>query len=196
VSEQDQDPTPAEHPPAAEPDPPTPAEAPTPGVPRRRFLSLAGAGLGACVGAGVLGVAGSAVIGTPFTREGSGGAWFLVGPLARFTSGEPAKVPVLGELHDACNRFPARNLGNVLVLRQGETARAFSARCPHNGCDVFVDAPKLVCPCHDSLFSVTGQVEMGPSPRPLDELEVRVEEGQVWVRFQVFEVGTAEKRPV
>jgi hypothetical protein len=39
-------------------------------------------------------------------------------------------------------------------------------------------------------------VETGPSPRGLDPLEAKVERGRVLVRFQRFEVGTAERRPV
>ena len=165
-------------------------------VPRRRFLALAGTGLGACVSAGVLGIAGSAVVATPLSRESGGAAWVRLGALSRFPQGVPVKVAALGEVRDAWSTVPARTLGNVIVRREGERVDALSATCPHNGCDVFVAEPKLVCPCHDSSFGPDGAVEAGPSPRPLDVLDAKVEDGEVWVRYQRFEAGVAAKRPL
>lgn len=184
-----------------------PGEAPAPGTPlpiaredgalqRRSFLGLCTVGLGACAGLGVLGVVGNAVIGTPLRAEGETGSWIDVGPLARFPEGKALKVPIVAERRDAWNRFAPRSLGGVVVIRGGETVQVFSAVCPHNGCAVFVSEAALVCPCHDSRFTLEGKQTTGESPRDLDPLEARVADGRVLVLYQRFVVGTEERRPV
>jgi len=165
-------------------------------VPRRSFLGAATACLGACAGAGVLGAVGAAVVATPLGDSAAADVWVSIGGLERFPAGEPVKVPVAGEVRDAWSRFAGRNLGNVIVVRREAGATVFSATCPHNGCDVFAEPGELVCPCHDSSFGLDGGVAKGPSPRPLDALEAEVRDGELWIRFQRFEVGTEEQRPL
>src|SRR5258708_2624601 len=53
--------------------------------------------------------------------------------------------------------------------------------------------PGFYCPCHDSSFDASGTKASGPSPRPLDVLDTRVEDGFVLVRFQRFRQGIPEK---
>lgn len=64
----------------------------------------------------------------------------------------------------------------VVLIREGEAVRAFSATCTHQGCTVEVIADGLIsCPCHGSQFDVkTGAVRRGPAARPLPEVEVVV----------------------
>ena len=76
------------------------------------------------------------------------------------------------------------------------SSQVFSSVCPHNGCDVSVDAQELVCPCHDSRFGRDGSLLQGESPRGLDPLEFKLEEGTLWVRYQRFEVGVKARRPL
>jgi len=54
---------------------------------------------------------------------------------------------------------------------------AFGPQCPHLGCAYHWVQHKheFLCPCHTSTFSIDGEVLSGPSPRPLDRYEVRVE---------------------
>ncbi len=163
---------------------------------RRRFLALATASLGACAGAGLLGAVGTAVIATPLGAEVAEPGWYDLGPLERFAQGAALKVPVLGEQRDAWSRFRARSLGRVLVVREGDAVRVFSAACPHNGCDVFVTERGFLCPCHDSEFARDGALVAGESPRGLDPLDSRVEDGRLRVRLVRFQLGTAERRPV
>lgn len=180
------------------PDDDTPGSPPAvpPAVPRRRFLEMAAVCLGACAGAGALGVVGVAVVGTPLAAGPSGEQWVDLGPLARLPDGQPVKVALEGERRDAWQRFPRRSLGNAVVLRRGGQVTAWSATCPHNGCDVVVAERDLLCPCHDTRFAHDGSVTTGPSPRGLDPLETRLEDGRVLVRFQRFELGTEARRPL
>jgi menaquinol-cytochrome c reductase iron-sulfur subunit len=60
---------------------------------------------------------------------------------------------------------------------------AFSPTCTHLGCAYHweADAKTFICPCHDSVFDVSGKVMGGPAPRPLDRLIVEIANGKVLV---------------
>jgi menaquinol-cytochrome c reductase iron-sulfur subunit len=100
------------------------------------------------------------------------------------------------------NKHAAVPVGAVYLRRTGETEiTAFNTSCPHAGC--FVDympaRNHFWCPCHNSAFSLDGAIETPSSPaaRPLDTLEVEIRnQTEVWVKFQNFRMGTAEKIPV
>lgn len=68
----------------------------------------------------------------------------------------------------------------IVVVRTSDTeATAFSAVCPHQGCNVEPDGERFSCPCHGSRFTLDGEVERGPAESPLQPFAVRVEGGQV-----------------
>lgn len=68
----------------------------------------------------------------------------------------------------------------VVVRPDADRVVAFSAVCTHMGCTVRPDGAELFCPCHGSVFeAATGRNVEGPAPRPLDGVDVRVEDGQV-----------------
>ncbi len=58
---------------------------------------------------------------------------------------------------------------------------AYSAICTHQGCDVAYKGGNLACPCHGSVFDPANGAEVvaGPAPRPLPEIPVKVEGGEV-----------------
>ena len=60
-------------------------------------------------------------------------------------------------------------VGSAWVLREGDKLTAYSSVCPHLGCavDFDTDDTKFKCPCHHSVFDLTGKVEGGPAPREL-----------------------------
>jgi len=51
---------------------------------------------------------------------------------------------------------------------------AVSTRCMHRGCQVEPAAEHLVCPCHGSEYTNTGEVLKGPTLRPLRRIPVTV----------------------
>lgn len=96
----------------------------------------------------------------------------------------------------------ARNgsrLNKVLVLRLdpqtlGETAKeraadgvlAYSAICPHAGCEITgwsAERKIIECPCHASHYDPrqAGAVIDGPTPRPLAGLPLKIAEGKLVV---------------
>lgn len=82
-----------------------------------------------------------------------------------------------------------------LVKKADAGVVAFSANCPHLGCGYrwIAEKSRFECPCHGSIFDINGKVISGPSPRMLDGIETRVENGRLLVRYEVFQLGTAKK---
>ena len=64
----------------------------------------------------------------------------------------------------------------IMVFRHPETGEliAINPKCTHQQCDVEIDPKQnfLVCPCHDSYFSFSGEVLQGPARIPLDTYPV------------------------
>lgn len=65
----------------------------------------------------------------------------------------------------------------VITQPEAGTYKAFSPVCTHQGCKVkSVDDGKIVCPCHNSQFSIAdGSVQGGPAQQPLPEVPIKVE---------------------
>ena len=134
--------------------------------------------------------------------EGGGGAgqprWIRVARLGDLPQGEPKRLQVVGDERDAFTRVKDQILGSVWVVREGEKVRALSAICPHLGCaiDIGADKKSFACPCHTSRFALDGAAETGPSPRGMDPLATRVQDGWVEVDYRRFRQGTAERKEV
>lgn len=71
----------------------------------------------------------------------------------------------------------------VELRREGEEIRARSLLCTHQGCEVRwrADLERYRCPCHQGLFDASGQPISGPPMRPLGDIPVRVEAGEIVV---------------
>jgi cytochrome b6-f complex iron-sulfur subunit len=69
----------------------------------------------------------------------------------------------------------------VLVHLDNGDFVAYSAVCTHQGCDVAYKDGNLACPCHGSVFDPAdgAAVVAGPAQRPLPEIPVKVEGGEV-----------------
>jgi menaquinol-cytochrome c reductase iron-sulfur subunit len=170
---------------------------------RRGFFKklLAGA-LGALLGLVPVG-AGLTVFLYPLRRRVSGGGRVRVATLdALPDDGVPRKFPVLASRTDAWNKFSRVPIGAVYLRRTADgKLQAFNVVCPHAGCfvDFLPDRGTFLCPCHQSAFTVDGKIadRSSPAPRAMDSLAVELRNGrEVWVKFQNFQAGRAEKIPV
>jgi Rieske Fe-S protein len=170
---------------------------------RREFLKrAAGAALGGCA---VLGpaAAGTMVLLAPLRQKSAGGTLIKVAHLENLALGGPPQLfQVRAERTDAWTKHPVTGIGLVFLQRTGEKeVRVLQAACPHLGCAVEFRSQTngFFCPCHNSGFAMDGQINdpNSPSLRPMDSLGVEIRaEGEVWVRFQNFVAGIAEKTPV
>lgn len=137
----------------------------------------------------------------PVARAARGrrGKLVRVATLDTLERGKPIKATIVGEVVDSWTRSPRRRLGAVWVVRgEGEQVTAYSVVCPHLGCGIdFTEGDhEFRCPCHDSKFTLEGARTAGPSPRGMDALETKVQDGEVLVRFAKFKQGTRDKREV
>lgn len=87
------------------------------------------------------------------------------------------------------NEIP-ENKGETIEFGDGTKAavwndhgmpKAFSAVCPHLGCEVeWNDSDNTWdCPCHGSRFGRDGSLMQGPAKRGLDPLEVTIERDEI-----------------
>jgi Rieske Fe-S protein len=76
-----------------------------------------------------------------------------------------------------------KNAGSpaVLVHLDNGDFGAYSAICTHQGCTVAYKNGQLACPCHGSVFDPAhgAAVVAGPAPKPLPEIPVKVQGGDV-----------------
>ena len=164
---------------------------------RRSFLSRLAAALGGLASAIVATPAIAAILfpATHKTVEEQEG-YLDVAALENLEVGTPSIVSVTATRRDAWSRVNGVELGTVWLTRSADgKVSALSSVCPHLGCavDFLPETKSYSCPCHASVFDVSGAVRSGPSPRRLDSLDAKVEGGRVLVRFQRFAIGSAEK---
>jgi Rieske Fe-S protein len=113
--------------------------------------------------------------------------------------GTPVFQQIRKNVIDAWNTYIDQPVGSVYLRKTEEGGvSAFNSECPHLGCTVsYVDSSKQYkCPCHDSKFELDGERTNEIPPRPMDELDVKVDEsGDIWVKFQSYKIGVSEQIP-
>ena len=83
-------------------------------------------------------------------------------------------------------RLDPQTLGDTAKERAADGVLAYSAICPHAGCEVTgwsVESKTIECPCHASHYDPrqAGAVIDGPTPRPLAGLPLKIVEGKLVV---------------
>jgi cytochrome b6-f complex iron-sulfur subunit/menaquinol-cytochrome c reductase iron-sulfur subunit len=164
---------------------------------RRTALKTLGIAGGA-VGCAAVGATAARFLAASAQGGSAAGRWIRALPVHALPEGELKRVSLIADHRDAWTLEKAVELGAVWLLRHGGAVQAWSVVCPHLGCavDRSAGAPGFQCPCHDSSFGPEGRRLTGPSPRDLDALATRVEDGVVWVEFKRFQQGIADQVPV
>ncbi|MFH1420031.1 MAG: Rieske 2Fe-2S domain-containing protein [Planctomycetota bacterium] len=139
-------------------------------MPRRRFLlSLGGVAL-AWLGAAlypVLRYLSPQPAPDPFGKDGRA-------PVEKITAADVSR-PGMGKNGGYGGR-------GLLVFRsQSGALRAFDSKCTHAGCNVEFQGERIFCHCHGGTYDLNGKNIAGPPPRPLTELTVVEDEGQLFV---------------
>lgn len=181
------------------------AASPPPEPPRRNFLAEA-----ACyVIGGLVSVvplaAGLAFFADPLLRRketmrGQTKDGFL--PVAKLTElpedGTPLRFAIIADKVDSWSLFKQQTIGTVYLRNIAGNVIAFNDVCPHLGCKIDYKASNktFFCPCHASAFELDGKKANPIPPRNMDDLEVRVTDGHIWVRYQNFKRGVEHKEPL
>lgn len=119
--------------------------------------------------------------------------------------GVPRPFAVVSDVVDGWTHVTNQKIGMVFLEHTSANGKpnvvALNAKCPHLGClvDFNQSSSEFECPCHKSAFAKDGGFLYGPSLRGLDPqaVEIRTTGGQqeVWVAFQNFMKGIAERTP-
>jgi quinol---cytochrome c reductase iron-sulfur subunit, bacillus type len=164
-------------------------------VGRRGFLQTASA-IAAAVTAGIVGIPVVRAVASPALAKPIADNWVKVADdIAVLDIGVPIRVDFVQTQDDAWITNRALN-GVWLYTEDGAKFKAYNGHCTHLGCGYMLakDGKSFICPCHRGQFDIkTGAVLGGPPPRPLDELETEVRDGSVFVKYQDFRLGVAER---
>ncbi len=167
------------------------------GLSRRNFLTLAIAGVSAFIGS-ALGVPLLGYALSPALKRARAD-WTSLGALSDFPVGVPRQVSFTRFRRDGWIETQ-ENLSVWVWRKSEEEAIVYNGHCTHLGCAYswVTDGPhkdRFFCPCHDGVFDLDGRVVGGPPPRPLDQLESRVEGGELHIVYQDFHLGVPDKAP-
>ncbi len=148
---------------------------------RRSFLQIATA----CIGGLVSLAAGIPLIGfaiSPAWKKGES-QWVDVGTVDRLKNSRFKKVNYTFTAKDGWVKATKKRSVYVTDVGNGKWS-VFSRTCSHLGCLVRWDESKesFLCPCHGAVFDKNGAVVAGPPPEPLQKLEVKVENGLLYVK--------------
>ena len=162
---------------------------------RRRFLKWL---LGIIAAVNVL------IAGIPFLRSLVGSSakakrseWLKVAAISSLPEGRPVDIRFMASPEEAYIHNPV--LYSAWIIKHSpDEITVFSPICPHLGCRYQWDQQlrRFECPCHASLFAPDGKVLGGPAPRPLDTLPTRIDNGNLFIKWERFQVGTPAKIPI
>lgn len=146
---------------------------------RRDFLHYSIGGLGLLMGASLLVPALTYFLSPAWKKKEED--WVFLGEAGKMPLGKPAKVEFVQRRKDGWMTIEEKKSAWV-VSKDGKTFSVFDPHCTHLGCPYRWDDVKqeFLCPCHNAVFSMEGEVVSGPPPRPLDRYDVKVEAGKLW----------------
>lgn len=122
-------------------------------------------------------------------------SWSEAGATATLRPGEPEEMEFVNTVKDGWRTATVKKIVWAIKQPAGNVV-VFSPACPHLGCGYRWDGDdkKFKCPCHGSVYDVTGKVLAGPAPRRLDVLPSKVVQGRLWVTYKQYKSGL--DRPV
>ena len=150
-------------------------------IDRHDFMSITTLAIGGFISIAV-GIPAIAYIVGPAVQKRETQDWIRLGSTAKVEIGMPTlfKVKIQRQTGWIVNE---EELSVFVLTENGRDFFAMSNICTHLGCRVrwISEQGQYFCPCHNATFDKDGEVVSGPPPRPLDQYQVKVEEGQLYV---------------
>jgi Rieske Fe-S protein len=148
---------------------------------RRQFMSWVTGAIGAIIGFG-LGIPAIAYIVGPSLKKEEAQNWISLGSISKVELGIPTlfKTKIQRQTGWIVNE---EQISIFVLTENGRDFVAMSNICTHLGCRIrwIEDRDEFFCPCHNGVFDKNGGIVSGPVPRPLDQFETKVEDGQLLV---------------
>ena len=116
----------------------------------------------------------------PRTRKDSG--YVDAGDISQLTPDSPVEMSFQDTRVDGWRVVTEKKTAWVVKTPDNKII-AFGPQCTHLACAYHWDAgvKQFACPCHNSFFSLQGQVLAGPAPRPLDRYVTRIQNNRLQV---------------
>ena len=159
---------------------------------RRRFFELvikASAGLiGLSLAVPLVGY----LISPAFKRRAQ--PWVDVASSEELPTGTPKQLEYVATVQDGYLETKTQKAVWAVKQSNGQVT-VFSPLCTHLGCGYHWDggAQQFKCPCHGSVYDISGRVLAGPAPRPLDALPSKVDNGRLLVVLKEFKSGVSKQ---
>jgi menaquinol-cytochrome c reductase iron-sulfur subunit len=150
---------------------------------RRDFVKVVSTFLGTIIGA-VLGISAIGYLISPARSDPKLDDWVSLGPLETYPIGLPTRFNFTRSKTHGWEKN-VYSYGVYVLRKSHEQVRVFSDICTHLGCRVtwHADIQEYVSPCHDGHFDIDGNVTKGPPPRPLDQYEAKIEDGNLFLHL-------------
>ncbi len=148
---------------------------------RRDFMKAAIFGIGGLIGAAI-GLPAIAYIVGPALDKGAD-VWVPLGPVGKVELDNPTLFKTTVETQTGWISTQ-EEISAYVLTENGQDFVVLSNICTHLGCRVrwIANDGKFHCPCHNGVFAKDGTVVSGPPPRPLDQLENKVEDGVLYIK--------------
>ena len=119
--------------------------------------------------------------------------WIDVGREGDLPVGKPKQLDYVTTLKDGWMETKAEKAVWAIKQTDGQVI-VFSPICTHLGCGYrWEDSDRTFkCPCHGSVFDISGKVVAGPAPRSLDVLPTKIENGRLLVIYKEYKAGLSK----
>ena len=150
---------------------------------RKFFTGIIGVVAGAVTA--LLGLPAIGYLVSPGVKRQNEDAWLTLGPVTLLQPGVPTGFPFSRRIQDGWVESSQTGVA-FAVSDDGVNVKVFSNACTHLSCRVTWSPERngFFCPCHDGLFGLNGEVLAGPPPRPLDQFETKIENGQISILLE------------
>ena len=120
--------------------------------------------------------------------------WVEIGGTEELAADEPKQLEYVATVRDGYLEAKIHKAVWAVKQKDGQVT-VFSPMCTHLGCAYHWDIADrhFKCPCHGSVYDVSGQVLAGPAPRHLDSLPSRVEQGRLLIMYKEFKSGVTSQ---
>lgn len=149
---------------------------------RRDFMAFTTWAIGGVISL-AMGIPAVAYVIGPALKARENQEWIRIGSAAKVELNNPTlfKTKIQKQTGWIINET---ELSIYVLTENGRDYVAMSNVCTHLACRVrwIDDQSQFFCPCHNAVFDKKGEVLDGPPPRPLSRYEVKVEDGQLFVR--------------
>ena len=121
-------------------------------------------------------------------------SWVDVAGADELAAGVPKQLEYVATVQDGYLKTKTQKAVWAVKQTNGGVT-VFAPMCTHLGCGYHWDGgeQKFKCPCHGSVFDVSGRVIAGPAPRPLDVLPSKVDNGRLLVMYKEFTSGVSRQ---